>query len=211
MNESTNYRLETKKKIRSIALRLFLKKGIRQVKMDDIANELSISKRTLYELYETKEDLLMDAVKLQDEIKRQKMVDRLKPTDDCIEVLLKVITLAYESITTTSPMFFDDLRKYPVILKYMEESEAKNQEENCNFFNKGVEEGYFLPTVNYPLVNKICKMVCDNMMATRIYKQYPQHEIFYTIIQLFFRSVCTLKGIERIDNLLVSLSTQEYE
>lgn len=64
MNESTNYRLETKKKIRSVALKLFLKKGIRQVKMDDIANELSISKRTLYELYETKEDLLMDVVKL---------------------------------------------------------------------------------------------------------------------------------------------------
>lgn len=211
MNESTNYRLETKKKIRTVALKLFLKKGIRQVKMDDIANELSISKRTLYELYETKEDLLMDVVKLQEKLKHQKMVDSVKPTDDCIEILLKVIQLSYESITATSPLFFDDLRNYPVILKYMEDSEAKNEEQNYNFFKKGVEEGYFLSTVNYPLVTKISKMVCDKMMATRIYKQYPQHEIFYTIIQLFFRSICTLKGIERIDNFLASLPTQEYE
>ena len=38
---------------------LFKQRGIKAVKMDDIAAALSISKRTLYEVYDKKEDLLL--------------------------------------------------------------------------------------------------------------------------------------------------------
>lgn len=52
MSESTAHgRQLLKEKICLTALRLFHKRGIRQVKMDDIATTLSVSKRTLYEIY----------------------------------------------------------------------------------------------------------------------------------------------------------------
>ena len=51
MSESTAHgRQLLKEKICLTALRLFHKRGIRQVKMDDIATTLSVSKRTLYEI-----------------------------------------------------------------------------------------------------------------------------------------------------------------
>ncbi len=37
---------------------LFQAQGVKQVRMDDIARELSISKKTLYELFSDKEELL---------------------------------------------------------------------------------------------------------------------------------------------------------
>lgn len=40
-------------------MKQFLSKGVKAVKMDDIAMSLSISKRTLYEIFADKEDLLM--------------------------------------------------------------------------------------------------------------------------------------------------------
>ena len=46
------------------AIKSFAEKGIRSVKMDDVAAELSISKRTLYEIFDRKEDLLFEGVKL---------------------------------------------------------------------------------------------------------------------------------------------------
>ena len=54
----STYKEGLKEKILSTAMAAFYKNGIRAVKMNDIANALSISKRTLYELYKNKEDLL---------------------------------------------------------------------------------------------------------------------------------------------------------
>ena len=60
---NTSYRRSLKQKILTTAASLFAKHGIKAVKMDDISNELSISKRTLYEIYDNKELLLFECVK----------------------------------------------------------------------------------------------------------------------------------------------------
>ena len=43
------YREELKQRIIDVAMKEFWLKGVKAVKMDDIANDLTISKRTLYE------------------------------------------------------------------------------------------------------------------------------------------------------------------
>lgn len=59
MNIENEYRKEIKEKILQLATTMFFQHGIRKVKMDDIANHLKISKRTLYELYQNKETCFM--------------------------------------------------------------------------------------------------------------------------------------------------------
>ena len=49
-----------KEQIMLTAFDLFSEHGIKNVSMDDIAHNASISKRTLYELFEDKETLLTD-------------------------------------------------------------------------------------------------------------------------------------------------------
>ena len=63
MNVSSPYRTEVKNKILKISMKQFLSKGVKAVKMDDIAMSLSISKRTLYEIFADKEDLLYACIK----------------------------------------------------------------------------------------------------------------------------------------------------
>ena len=46
------------------AAEAFSQKGIKNVRMDDIASSLSISKRTLYELFADKEELLVEVVRI---------------------------------------------------------------------------------------------------------------------------------------------------
>jgi len=61
-SEISQYKLGLRDKIVDVAMKLFIKKGIRLVRMDDVAHKLGISKRTIYELYEKKEDLLYEVV-----------------------------------------------------------------------------------------------------------------------------------------------------
>ena len=59
----TDYKKGLREVILNTAMKAFAEKGIRAVKMDDIAESLTISKRTMYELYATKEELLYEGVK----------------------------------------------------------------------------------------------------------------------------------------------------
>ena len=54
----TAYKKGLRAVILNAAMKAFTEKGIRAVKMDDIAESLAISKRTMYEIYATKEELL---------------------------------------------------------------------------------------------------------------------------------------------------------
>lgn len=59
----TEYRQQLRARIIKTAEQEFRVRGANAVKMDDIANILSISKRTLYEIFTNKEELLLESVK----------------------------------------------------------------------------------------------------------------------------------------------------
>ena len=61
-NTQTAYRQNLKGVILNVAMQEFYSNGIRNVKMDDIARKLQISKRTLYEIYGNKEELLLEGL-----------------------------------------------------------------------------------------------------------------------------------------------------
>ena len=62
-DDSTEHKNQVRSKIIDVASDMFLTKGIKTVKMDDVSKELGISKRTLYEFFNNKETLLLYCMK----------------------------------------------------------------------------------------------------------------------------------------------------
>ena len=71
LKEMTAYRVSLRERIIEKAMQDFSMHGIRAVKMDDLANELGISKRTLYEIFKDKETLLFEGMKVYSERKHE--------------------------------------------------------------------------------------------------------------------------------------------
>lgn len=67
MSGLTPYRQELRERILKAAMSEFFEKGIKAIKMDDIARRLSISKRTVYEIYSNKEELLLEGMRSADQ------------------------------------------------------------------------------------------------------------------------------------------------
>ena len=65
--KTTEYRQTLRYKILDVAMAAFHENGIVAVSMDSIARKLAISKRTLYELYANKEELLLEGMQRYDE------------------------------------------------------------------------------------------------------------------------------------------------
>ncbi|TSA49246.1 MAG: TetR/AcrR family transcriptional regulator [Sphingobacteriales bacterium] len=67
------------------ATELFTRQGIRSVTMDDVSKHLSISKKTLYQHFTNKDDLVETIVKAQVKITEQNCVDFRKKAENAVE------------------------------------------------------------------------------------------------------------------------------
>lgn len=197
------YRQDLKDKIVKVAMNEFKSRGVRNVKMDDIANALSISKRTLYEVFANKEELLVSGLKI-DEARRKEMMTSYVEKDNpgVMDVILKFYHAQMEAISSINPVFFSDMRKYSRVRAYLQELHEGRQESALQFFRRGVSEGYFRADVDYGIVSRMSNATIDYVMESQMYKEYDLKYIFRNIVLVFLRGFCTLKGQGIIDKKL---------
>ena len=196
------YREILKERILKAAMTDFAARGVRAVKMDDIATALSISKRTLYEVYENKEDLLFEGIKKYNQIKQDEMRRFASGNVSVMDIILHSFRLTIEGFKNTSPAFYSDLLRYPKIMKYFEEDKEKTQGQFLDLLRRGIAEGYFRADVNYELVVCVFDAQHRYVMMSQMYKMYSMEEIFYNIIFISLRGICTDKGIKVLDEFL---------
>ena len=202
-NSSSAYRKELRTKIREVAMQHFLAKGIRAVKMDDIANTLSISKRTLYELYDNKEDLLLEVLKVADEERRNRVSAFAEQVgNNVMEIIFELYRMHAEAYGNVNPLFYQEMKKYPKVINYLAEKDSVDEELTQAFFNLGIEQGYFRKEIDFAIVAKMMRecvrFVIYNTDLTTVEHDY----LFTNVIFLFFRGLCTDKGIEAVNRML---------
>lgn len=198
-----DYRNELKERILEYSEKEFYANGVRQVKMDNIANYLSISKRTLYEIYPTKEDLLLECVKKHDktyESRIEQYIEESNPT--AIEIIIFSYKIKLEHFLQLNPLFLEELCKYKRVINYFD---ARDKERDTNFewlFNRGVEEGFFRKDLNPRIISNMFTVSLKEAIDNELYKEFGMEYLFRDIVFTLIRGICTIKGIEAIDQLL---------
>ena len=124
--KENNPKKEIQNLIVETAHTLFIERGIKDVKMDDIAAELSISKRTIYELFNDKEQLLHEVLKFQHEQMRERGKEIIRGSSHILEIILKLFNLHFELLKKVNNKFFSELGKYPEICKEKQNKEKQN-------------------------------------------------------------------------------------
>lgn len=196
----TKYRKQLRKRILEYAYPAFSAHGIRAVKMDDIADALQISKRTLYEIYSNKEELLFEGLKAHQEKYDRKVRSYADSSDrNVMEILLFVLSYHMKELGDTSAKFISDLHHYPAISEYFVQRKARHRENFSKFLKRGIDEGYFRNDLNFDILNAIIDGVQQTVHKSDLYNRFPVKDVFYTMSQVIFRSICTSKGIDELD------------
>lgn len=198
------YRQGLKGKILDTAMTLFARNGIKAVKMDDIARTLNISKRTIYELNENKEVILFEGIKRYNQRRKEEMSQFVKGNTNVMDIILNVYKVKVEEFRFTNPLFYDDLEKYPDVMAYLEKSREENRKELIAFLNKGVKEGYFREDINNDLVTILFDSIAQLFLQKRLYARFSIESVLNNIMFISLRGICTIKGIEVLDNFLKS-------
>ena len=199
-SEISQYKLGLRDKIVDVAMDLFTKHGIRLVRMDDVAHEMGISKRTIYELYEKKEDLLYEVVVSHFKKRQAMMQDVLSRCDNVIDILLEVYRHKVADFKNTNPLFFSEMIRYPQLQKFLNDQNLEMRQHSLEFYKRGINEGYFRADVNYEMAGLLFDVMGQYIMEKELYRQYSIEEIFKNIVFVSIRGMCTIKGAQAIDD-----------
>lgn len=208
---NTEYRQLLRQRILEVASHEFSTRGVRQVKMDDIACVLSISKRTLYEIYDCKEDLLMECIKMQARLEADHMEKYSATHPNVLDNFLEFYSYKIKKLSETSILFFMDLQRYKGVVDWIRQRDAQRQDSRRSFFEEGVRQGYFRGDVDYQLISEIGNAVMDLIMSKQLYRQRPFIQLFDNLVLTFIRGICTPTGVEELDRRLQLFRISEEE
>lgn len=201
-NNTDIHRQELKFKILRCAMPLFKEKGIKAVRMDDIANTLSISKRTLYEIYDNKEDLLLAGVRMDSDDMEKRLQDYAMTAENEIDIVVTFFKIKFADLDNISPTFLRDLDKYEKVRAFLKECHENQRNKSIDFIRQCVERGYFVPNINYEIIQDICDSHINSSITNALYEKFTIRDIFYNFFFVLLRGFCTEKGISMLDQYL---------
>ena len=182
----------------------FAKNGIKAVKMDDIAQELGISKRTLYEIYENKEVMLFECLKQYEARREREMTVFMSNAKvNVMDILLYSYKIKIEEFHLTNPAFYTDLAIYPKVLAYIDSSKVKYHKRFMQFVKQGVREGFFRKEVDFELVGIMLDALGQRIMTDQLYHHFTIQHIFKNMVFVTLRGICTPKGIRALDEIML--------
>lgn len=186
------------------AAKMFVNHGVKAVRMDDIAHELSVSKRTLYELFGDKEELLYLCIKHfieQGRARRERLISEI---DNDLEIMLSSLRDMISVAPASARMRRNMRRFYPSVFKRLEEEvQQESRNDLKRWLGKCVERGYMEPTSDCDLVVKVLYESVQGMMLSDNFENENMLNIISTIsysILIFIRGLCTVEGIKIIDS-----------
>lgn len=91
---------------------LYLRFGIRSVTMDDVVHEVGISKKTLYQYFKDKSDLVLSVIDCDSKKKKQEHDKALEGTSNAIEKMMAFYEFQMKMVKEYNPSMIFDLRKY---------------------------------------------------------------------------------------------------
>lgn len=192
----------TRRRIVETAREAFGTNGVRAVTMDQIAKRLAMSKRTLYELYGSKEELLLDCFKTH-LCESEQHYETLKETaDNVLDVVLMVFMKKLEELRSVSHTFLEELQSFPLVMKTLEENRTEQAQEAIEFLQRGVQQGYFRSDVNFHIVYQLCSRMLEYSLRAPSLSDFSPVELLKNTVLPYMRGCTTPKGAELMDNFL---------
>ena len=197
-----------RKKITSKSEELSFSLGFKSVTMDDIANAMGISKKTIYAHFSNKTELVeVVTFSVLDHISEG--IDKINATSiNPIEELydIKMFVINYLKSVKVSPQH--QLKKYyPQIYERLQIKQFEKMHSSFeNSLKMGMNTGLFRPDID---VNFISRLYFNGVTAIRDISVFPESDfdknyLFESYLEYHLRAITTLKGLNLLNNFTKS-------
>ncbi|HSJ68994.1 MAG TPA: TetR/AcrR family transcriptional regulator [Anditalea sp.] len=190
--------METKDKIIETATEQFMRFGVRSVTMDDIARQAGVSKKTIYQEFSDKNQLVYDTFSRALENDKCIMDNFPQLKDGVIEHMTGMATYIRERFGDMNPLVLNEIQRYyPEAWQLFEDFKENHiYEEIVGVLEKGKEEGFFRPEIDTRI---LAMMRLEQMMFSWDPVKFPPSKFNAVDLQIeifehFLFGIFTEKG-----------------
>ncbi len=178
------------------AIKLFKQYGLRSISMDEIAGSLGMSKKTIYQYVDNKDDLISRALEYMID-KNACTVHTADEESNAIDLLLNMSKRLMEETMGINPVVIFDLYKfYPSIYRQLfnKKHDLIYSDLRQNY-DRGLREGLYREIDDIDLIIKLyIKYVTEIPDTSNL--EAPISRVFQTILDIHLRSMVNQKGLE---------------
>lgn len=190
--------MPVRERILKTAVDLFWRYGVKSITMDDIAKELGISKKTIYQHFNDKDAIVKEVV--EQELACEKIdIERLEAeASDPIEEVLRTSDYIQASFGTISPVLLHDLKKFHpkawnLFQKHKYEHIIQSIADNLQ---RGIAMGLYRDTINVDVLARMrveqIEMAFDPVIFPP--QKFSMIDVHIQLIHHFLRGILTDKG-----------------
>jgi len=194
--------VDMKGRIISSCLSLFLKYGIKSITVDDISHHIGISKKTFYEYFVNKNDIIELIAK--DFISKNQTENReiIEGNIDVIEKILKIYKRILSQFCTINPSFIFDIKKYhsDIYDLFVEHRDKELGHMITKLLNQGKKEGVFRDDINEQIIFRLHISRINSIIdGTLLPEKHISDPDFFKIMITNLIGISTIKGHELIN------------
>ena len=195
--------MDYRQKIVEEAAVMFRTYGIRAVTMDMLASQLGISKRTIYEVFRDKDELLQGVLKWMKEKQAETMEKIFSESANVIEAIFKMLDMMNNHLQNMSPAFQMDMKRYhhEMVRNPGGQVEFPYSSSNSEIIKRGIKEGIFRKDIDIDITNKcmleVAKMSNDKTVFPP--DDYISKDVVRTFYLNYLRGISTQKGLDLIN------------
>lgn len=195
--------MEVKERIIEAANELFYKHGVKRITMDDIAQHLSVSKKTIYGFFNDKDEIVQTVCQLNLSQNKCEFEEISVNAKDAVHEIIGCMNRVSTMFSVINPVLFYDLQKfYP---KSWQMFHKFRQEHMMNLFEKnlkaGIEEGLYREGINVKILARLRMEEIVMAMNPDVFSpaKYNHREVQLELLNHFLHGIVTLKGNKLIN------------
>lgn len=190
---------------------LYMKYGIKSITMDDVARELGISKKTLYQYVTDKDDLVGKFVDNEITIRQEEICKCFRIGFSAIEELFEISLFMNKLLREQNPATDYDLKKY--YPQHYQKTIKARQEGIYNYIllnlKKGINEGLYRKEMNTEVIAKLYLWRSENTILSDLFsiEEFTSIKLFVELLTYHIRAIATEKGIIALEKKVKELET----
>lgn len=202
-----------KEAILNKSLKLFVTNGFKSITMDDIAKDMGISKKTIYQHFKSKNDLVKATVEYVYDSAMGRMNEVAgsceTPIHEHFEIRDCVSELLGHNIQPSAIFQFN--KYYPDLAKWIEEKRHKDFDSTIlRNIREGIKLGYYRNDIDVDFIGRVFFVIPSSFLHNEIFEDlirtHTLDELNLKFLQYHLRGIVTPKGLEVLEQILKKLN-----
>jgi len=200
--------MDVQERILTRASELFGKYGVKSVSMADLAGELGISKKTIYQYYSNKAELVLafsQAFFTHEALVANELNQKAENAVHSLILAIRQMQVTFKDI---SPKLIYEIRKYYPEAWGLFESFKQNIMQPLVYQNleEGIEQGYYRKDIHKEIVARmrINQMELGLRQELYPYKTFEPEEVQLELFRMYMYGIVTEKGRQHLYKYLAS-------